>query len=366
MKPNAQDTPTAHSSGDTVISVGAGHPAESAATGPGLPQAIREFVEANAPCSNEDLIAQILHTVCRLAEDDTSRGELKILNRAMKELRNAFRTFRPYADTPKVSIFGSARTPEDHPQYLEAMKFAELIQRKGWMVITGAGDGIMRAGNHGATRKSSFGVSIALPFEQATNTIIAGDEKLVHFKYFFTRKLMFVKEANAIALFPGGFGTQDEGFEALTLVQTGKAALVPIVLCDEPGGTYWQHWRTYVKAELLGNGMICPEDMNLFYLTDRAEQAVEHVQTFYRVYHSARYVRKVMVMRLRKTLTAELLERINDEFSNILTQGRFEQRAKPMRDERGAYPDLPRLVFHFDRKSHGRLRRMIDFLNTAA
>lgn len=338
-------------------------PGRTEAPGTELTDAIREFVARHARCDDEDLIAQMIHTVCRLAEDRTARGELKILNRALKELRNAFRTFRPYAAVPKVSIFGSARTPEDHPQYQEAQKFAELIQQAGWMVITGAGDGIMRAGHHGATRKASFGVTIALPFEQATNPIIAGDDKLVHFKYFFTRKLTFVKEAKAIVLFPGGFGTQDEGFEALTLVQTGKADMVPIVLCDEPGGTYWQHWRTYVKAELLGTGMICKTDMDLFHVTDRAEDAVAHIQNFYRVYHSARYVREQMVLRLNRELPPAVLERLNTEFVDILTVGQFEQRTGPLRDEHGTYPGKTRLVFHFDRRSMGRLRRLIDVVN---
>ncbi len=327
-------------------------------------QAIRQFVAQHAAGADDDLIARMIHTVCRLADDGASRGDLKILARAIKELRNGFKMFRPYENVPKVSIFGSARTPQDDPQYQEAKKFAELIQQAGWMVITGAGDGIMRAGHHGATRRASFGVSISLPFEQATNTIIADDEKLLNFKYFFTRKLIFVKEAKAIVLFPGGFGTQDEGFEALTLVQTSKADLVPILLCDEPGGTYWQHWRTYVKSELLGNGMIHPQDMNLFYLSDRAEDAVEHIRKFYRVYHSSRYVRELMVMRLHRPLTDVVLDRLNADFADIITQGRFEQRDGPLRDERGAYADKTRLVFHFDRHSVGRLRKLVDLINT--
>jgi len=355
---------TPHAFGEAQrVSNSAQHPDSN----PGGPirraEAIRQFVAQHASCTNDDLIAQMINTVCRLAEDDAPRGDLKILTKTLKELCNAFKMFKPYEDIPKVSIFGSARTPQDHPQYLEAKKLAELIQQAGWMVITGAGDGIMRAGHHGATRKASFGVSITLPFEQATNTIIAGDEKLTNFKYFFTRKLMFVKEANAIALFPGGFGTQDEGFEALTLVQTGKTSVVPIVLCDEPGGTYWQHWCAYVKAELLGNGMICPEDMVLFHLSDRAQDAVDHIQNFYRVYHSCRYVRRQLVLRLNCSLPDDVLDRLNAEFTDIIPQGKFEQRSGPLHDEHGAYPDKPRLVFHFDRHSVGRLRTMIDVIN---
>ncbi len=224
----------------------------------------------------------------------------------------------------------------------------------------------MRAGHHGATRESSFGVAISLPFEQKTNTIIEDDPKLVTFKYFFTRKLLFVKEAKAIVLFPGGFGTQDEGFEALTLVQTMKTTPVPVVLCDEPGGTYWQHWRTYVKAELLGNGMIDPADMHLFAVTDRAEYAVEEILNFYRRYHSCRFVDGRLVMRLNSALSAALLERVARDFRDIVTSGGFEPYPGPLAEEGGEFPDKPRLVFSFDRRSAGRLRLLINLINEAS
>ncbi len=326
-------------------------------------QAIRDFLKEFAPGENQNLLAQMMVTITRLAADGASRGDLKILNTAMKELRYAFKVFAPYDHIPKVSIFGSARTAEDHPQYLEAKKFAELIQEKGWMVITGAGGGIMRAGHHGASRDASFGVSISLPFEQATNDVIADDEKLVHFNYFFTRKLIFVKEARAIVLFPGGFGTQDEGFESMTLVQTLKSAMVPIVLCDEPDGTYWQHWRTYVKSELLGNEMLDPEDMNLFYLTDNAEKAVDEILQFYKRFHSSRYVGDKMVFRLNTPISADTLAALNDEYADIITEGQYEQQSEPLPDERGEFADKARLVFSFDRRSAGRLRLMINAIN---
>ncbi|MCH7704671.1 MAG: LOG family protein [Planctomycetes bacterium] len=325
--------------------------------------AIERLIADYARCDNEDLLAQMMVTICRLAADNVDRGDLKLLNTALKELRYAFKVFAPYADTPKVTMFGSARTPEDHPQYIEAKRFAEIIQRKGWMVITGAGDGIMRAGHHGATREASFGVAISLPFEQSANQFIEDDEKLVTFKYFFTRKLVFVKEAHAIVLFPGGFGTQDEGFEAITLVQTGKTSPVPIVMCDEPGGTYWQHWQTYVKAELLGNAMIDPEDTGLFYVTDRAEDAVEHIVRFYRCYHSSRWVGDDFVMRLMHPLSPALLAEINRDFADILTSGKYEQHDGPIDGEDGAHPDKPRLVCRFNRRSVGRLRQLIDRVN---
>ncbi|MCH7595509.1 MAG: LOG family protein [Planctomycetes bacterium] len=328
-------------------------------------EAIHKFLAEFAPGEHEDLLGQMLVTICRLSADGVERGDLKILNTTLRELRYAFKTFAPYAHTRKVTIFGSARTPEDHPQYVEARKFAELIQRQKWMVITGAGDGIMRAGHHGATRESSFGVAISLPFEQGTNDFITGDPKLVNFKYFFTRKLMFVKEASAIVLFPGGFGTQDECFEALTLVQTSKTAPIPVILCDEPDGTYWQHWRTYVKAELLGNEMIDAADMDLFHLADDAEDAVAEIVRFYRRYHSMRYVGDLLALRLDSPLTDESLAEINERFGDILTEGRFEQVGEPLKGEHGEYPEKARLVGAFDRRSNGRLRALIDCINDA-
>lgn len=341
-------------------------PIESKAAGVSgrqLTAAIEAFVAKYAEGPNKDLFEQMLHTLCKMSQEAADRGELKIVNRVLKEMRRAYRVFAPYRGIPKVSIFGSARTPEEHPQYVQARDFADLIQRHGWMVITGAGDGIMRAGHHGATPEKSFGVAISLPFEQSTNTLIHKDSKLVNFNYFFTRKLTFVKEAHAIALFPGGFGTMDEGFEALTLVQTGKSHMVPIVLCDEPGGDYWHQWRVYVEKHLLGTGMISREDVHLFHITDRAEDAVEIVLKFYRRFHSHRYVRDNMVMRLNRPLRPAELGRVNREFSDILKTGSFAQAPGPLDEENGAFPDKARLVFSFDRRSMGRLRQLIDVLN---
>ncbi|MFH0980979.1 MAG: LOG family protein [Planctomycetota bacterium] len=327
---------------------------------------IAKFLAQYGTEANNDLLGEMIVTVCRLAKDQCGRGELKLLNRALKELRYAFKIFEPYAEVPKVTIFGSARTQEDEPQYLEAVRFAELIQKAGWMVITGAGNGIMRAGHHGAKREASFGVSISLPFEQSANTIIAGDDKLINFKYFFTRKLMFVKEARAIALFPGGFGTQDEGFEALTLVQTGKTTPLPIVMCDEPGGTYWHHWRTYVKSELLHHGMIDEEDMNLFTITDHADDAVAEILRFYRRYHSSRYVDDDLVLRLKAPLSEDEVARLNRDFADLLAEGEIRQADRPLPKETGEYPTLPRLVMRYHRKNAARLRQMINAINDTA
>ncbi|HOW72857.1 MAG TPA: LOG family protein [Phycisphaerae bacterium] len=335
----------------------AGHPERQ--------RAIEEFLRRFADSPDQDLLGEMMVTICRLAADGTGRGELKLLNSAVKELRYAFKIFAPYSQIRKVTIFGSSRTPPDHPEYLQADRFARGMRENDWMVITGAGDGIMRAGHDGAGRDASFGVAIRLPFEQKTNPVIADDAKLVNFKYFFTRKLVFMKEASAVVLFPGGFGTQDEGFEALTLVQTGKSAPIPIVMIDAPGGFYWQHWRTYVAAELLRTNMISPEDMNLFKLTDDAGTAVQEIIQFYRRYHSSRYVNDLFVMRLNSPLSADAVERLNDTFGGIMTGGRIEQYAGPIEGENDELPDKARLTLAFDRKSVGRLRLLINEVNRA-
>jgi uncharacterized protein (TIGR00730 family) len=329
-------------------------------------QAIEAFLDQWAPSKDRDLLADMMVTVCRLGADGTDRGELKLISKAMKELRYAFKVFAPFNEVRKVSIFGSSRTPMDHPEYVQADKFARLMRKKNWMVITGAGDGIMKAGHDGAGRENSFGVAIRLPFEQKTNSVIADDPKLVNFKYFFTRKLLFIKEASAIALFPGGFGTQDEGFEALVLIQTGKAALVPVVLVDAPGGTYWQHWRTYVQAELLRTGMISPEDMNLFKLTDDAEVAANEITDFYKRYHSSRYVAEKLVLRINSPISNDLLTELNDKYTAIMPSGKIEQFAGPVEGEENEYPDKARLTLTFNRKGLGALRLLINDLNRGA
>ena len=324
--------------------------------------AIVDFVSRFAPGPDAELYENMIRTICRLTRDGATRADAKLLDKALQELRYAFKTFAPYGDIPKVTIFGSSRTPENHPEYVQALKFAERMRQSNWMVITGAGDGIMKAGHGGAGREASFGVAISLPFEQKTNDIIDGDKKLINFKYFFTRKLLFMKEAKAVALFPGGFGTQDEGFEVMTLVQTGKATMLPIVLLDAPGGTYWQHWRTYVKAELLHSGMIGAEDMHLFKLTDDVEVAVQEILRFYRRFHSYRYVKERLVIRLKEALPNEALAHIRGEFADLLDGGTIEQcRALP--EENGELAELPRLMLQFNRRSLGRLRQMLDYIN---
>ena len=311
-----------------------------------------------------DLIAEIKETADKLAADKATRGDLKILSRTLKELRYAFKVFTPMRRQRKITVFGSARIPASHPAYQQSVEYGRKMAEAGWMVVTGAGGGIMEGGHVGAGRKMSIGLNIMLPFEQDANYVIDKDEKLINLKYFFTRKLLFVKEVHAIALFPGGFGTQDEGFETLTLVQTGKRDLMPIVLVDQPGGSYWKAWLEFVKEHLLGNELIGPDDLSLFKVTDDVDEAVEEVLGFYSVYHSMRYVRNKLIIRLHKEPDDALLERLNDEFGAFVPSGRIEKATvhKFEADDEHLH-DLPRLAFAFDRKSLGRLRQMIDLIN---
>ncbi len=311
-----------------------------------------------------ELIETIRESADKLASDGTSRGDLKILSRTLRELRYAFKVFSPYRHSRKVTLFGSARTAADHPAYRQAALFGRAMAEAGWFVITGAASGIMEAGHAGAGREHAMGLNILLPFEQAVNPIIAGDRKLVYMKYFFTRKLMFVKESDAFCLMPGGFGTLDEGLEVLTLMQTGKHDMMPVVLLDEPGGGYWTAFDQFVRRQLLDRGMISEEDLSLYRLTDRVEDAVEEIRHFYRVYHSMRYIRANLVLRLQHVPGQSLLEEINDRFRGILTEGRFSV-GGPLVEERDEtdLSTLPRLIFHFDRRSFGRLRQLIDCIN---
>src|SRR5437899_10342960 len=232
------------------------------------------------------------------------------------------------------------------------------------MVMTGAASGIMEAGHVGAGRENSVGVNILLPFEQSANTIIAGDQKLMHLKYFFTRKLLFVKESDAVVLFPGGFGTHDEGFEVLTLVQTGKSHMFPIVCIDYPGDDYWQQWDQFIRRQLLGRNMICAADVSLYKVTDSVSEAVEEVRRFYRVYHSMRYIKGDLVLRLQQAPAEPLLARIRSEFGDIIVDGTFEVGpADHVELNEATIAHLPRLRFRFDRRSLGRLRQLIDLIN---
>ena len=311
-----------------------------------------------------DLIDKIKESADKLEADRTSRGDLKILSRTLRELRYAFKVFTPYRSQHKVTIFGSARTLPDHPAYQQAVKFGRAMAKRKWLVVTGAASGIMEAGHVGAGRDHSMGLNIMLPFEQSANAVIAGDHKLVNMKYFFTRKLMFVKECDAVVCLPGGFGTLDEGLEVLTLLQTGKRDMVPVIFLDEPGGSFWSQWQEFVKQCLLGQEMISPDDLALYKITDRYEDAVEEIMQFYRVYHSMRYVKDQLVFRLSEPLHASLLKDINHHFTDVLCKGDFIQQGA-LKDEKDEpkLADLTRLVFHFNRRSLGRLRQLINVVN---
>jgi hypothetical protein len=315
---------------------------------------------------SDDLIDMLKRTVDRLHIDGTTRGDLKILSRTLRELRYAFKVFQPYRRRRKVTIFGSARTQPDHPNYLNAVKLAERITEFGWMVITGAGGGIMEAGHKGAGREMSMGVNIMLPFEQSANPYIQGDPKLVTLKYFFTRKLMFVKECSAVVCCPGGFGTLDETLEVMTLLQTGKQTMFPLVLLDQEGGTFWEGFETFVKSELMREKLISPDDVHLYRITHSVEEAVQEIIRFYTVYHSMRYVNDILVLRLNHRLTDQAVQHLNDEFKDILVSGMIvQQKALPEESVEPELADLSRLVLHFNRRNLGKLRVLINRINTS-
>jgi uncharacterized protein (TIGR00730 family) len=329
-----------------------------------LDDQIQALVASVAP-ADADLVEDILQTAFRMART-ANRGEMKLVSRSLRELGRAFRIFAPYRGVRKVSIFGSARTTEDHPEYDAAREFSRGIAERGWMVITGAGPGIMAAGHEGAGAEQSFGVGIKLPIEQSANAFIAGDPKLIDFKYFFTRKITFMKESDAFVLLPGGFGTLDEAFELLTLMQTGKTALRPVVLLQPPGSSYWSEWMTFVREHLVDKGFASPEDLSLFEVAVSTEDAIRTIERFYANYHSARYVGERLVLRLQREPSAERLARINGEFRDVVTQGRIEVigvTAEEARDNDCV--DLARIAMHAGH-NFGRIRQLIDELNTPA
>jgi len=319
------------------------------------------------PGRNQDLIDRLTDSVAKLDNSNTTRGDLKILSRTLVELGYAFKVFAPYRKHRKVTVFGSARTPPGDGAYQQAVDFGKAMAERNWLVITGAAQGIMEAGHVGAGREMSMGLNIMLPFEQSSNEVIEGDKKLVHMKYFFTRKLMFVKECDAIVCLPGGFGTLDEAMEVLTLLQTGKRNMAPVVLLDEPGGTYWASLDQFIRQHLLAGGMISEEDLNLYLLTTDCQAAVDECLNFFRVYHSMRYVRKHLVLRLQQPLTGAQLESINTRFADILVDGEFEQSgALAAEHDEPDLAGMSRLVFHFNRRNLGRLRALINYVNLPA
>jgi len=335
---------------------------------PALDRQIRRLVGAAAPSGggvqpDADLAEELIVTALKLLRDQADRADLRLINTAVKELRYAFLVFSRYQDVRKVAIFGSARTPPGDPNYALAQQLAaHLAWERGWMVMTGAGPGIMEAANRGAGERS-FGVNIRLPFEDEANPYVPPD-KVVNFRYFFSRKVVFVKEANAFVLFPGGFGTLDETLETLTLMQTGKSDLHPVVLMEAPGTGYWREWLNFAAGTLVPKGMITEGDLDLSRFTTSVAEAAEEITRFYANYHSQRYVDGRLVLRLLHLPTDEQVAELNDLFPDILVTGRIEAiEATPAEAEEGDHPCLPRLRLHFNRRSLGRLRAMIDHLN---
>jgi len=325
---------------------------------------IDELIRAQGGGANEEWVADILENALLLLGPQYQRGDVRIIQTAVRELRYAFQLFAPYRDQRKVTVFGSARLKSTDVEYQQAVEFGRKVAEAGFMVITGAGPGIMQAGHEGAGAEHSFGANIRLPWEQLANPVIAEDRKLITFRYFFTRKLTFVRHSDAIVLFPGGFGTMDEGFEALTLMQTGKSRPMPLVLIDRPGGTFWKTWDRHLRDHLMRNGLISEEDVHLYQITDDPDEAVRWIRRFYRNFHSVRFVRELLVMRLQHTPSPAAVEALNEDFGDILSGAPFsvhpptvEERPKP------EHQGLARLAFGFNRRSYGRLRQLIDVLN---
>lgn len=332
---------------------------------PKLDALIHGLVHEAGQGQNADLVEELIGTALRAYADGLDRGDMKIINTAVKELRYSLHVFEPYRAVRKVAIFGSARTPRTDPNYQIAQKFAKAIVQKGWMVITGAASGIMEAGNVGAGRKNSFGMNIRLPFEQDANPVMFKDSKLVTFKYFFTRKLMFLRESHGTVLCPGGFGTHDEGFETLTLVQTGKTEPRPIVCLDAPGSSYWSDFRHFLQKDLAKTAMIHPDDMDLMCFTQSVDVAVKYVLDFYKMYHSMRYIRDLLVLRIEKPITDEQLEQLNQQFRHIVKKGKITQSLKPFEEEKNVpYTfQLTRLAFYFKKDCYTDLNKMIHAIN---
>lgn len=325
---------------------------------------VQEILASNKRDLRSLLYKDIILNAVKCKRDELDILDLKVINRALAEFRHAACVFKPYRMVRKVSIFGSARVTAESPYYRLAVKFGQLLADNSFMVITGAAEGIMRAGIEGAGIRNSFGVNILLPFEKGPTSIIRDDPKVVRFKYFFTRKIFFVMEADAIALFPGGFGTHDEGFEVLTLLQTGKAPPMPLVLMELPGEGYWESWDRFIKQQLLARQFISPEDLSFYRIMHSAEEAADWISSYYSTYHSMRQVRDRLVIRLEKELTDNHIRKLNDAFGDLVASGEID-RTSALRAEQdeAALLSKPRIAFVYNKKSAGRLNEMILMIN---
>ncbi|MCC6225281.1 MAG: TIGR00730 family Rossman fold protein [Microthrixaceae bacterium] len=333
---------------------------------PLVDEAVLALLDSLGIDGDRDLVSEMLATVAKLARDRTDRGDLKIVNGALREMRSSFGTFAPFRGDPKASVFGSARTHPDEPAYQLAVDLGRALADAGWMVITGGGPGIMHAAVSGAGRHNSFAVTIRLPFEPTAASTLVDDDHLVRFRYFFTRKLTFMKESSAYVVFPGGFGTLDETFELLTLVQTGKESPAPIVLIDPPEDHYWVTWIDFIRHELVEAGLVAPDDLDLVFLTSSVGDAVAYIDGFYRNYHSMRSVDERLCIRMNHAIDDASLATLNEEFADILASGVIERcEAFPVEVDDLDEVDRPRLVLNFNRRHFARLhqlcRRLGDF-----
>lgn len=330
----------------------------------GLDKKIIELVDEMGGVSDKCLLVEMITTAVRMARGNTEVSDFKIANRTLREMRESNEVFHPYRNIRKVSLFGSARTKPDEPEYVAGVEFSRRMKEEGFMTITGAGPGIMAAGNEGATRDYSFGLNITLPFEASANPFIKGDPKLIDYDFFFTRKLAFVKEAHAAVGMPGGVGTMDEVFEALTLIQTGKVTVYPIICLDAKGGTYWKAWNQFVVEHLSRLKLISDTDFHLFTVTDDIDEAVGEIVQFYKVFHSYRYVGDQLVVRMTSELTDKAVKKLTKGFEDMIKVGEIEK-SKPLAEE-GSEPefdDLFRIKFRHKRRDFGRLRQFINAIN---
>jgi hypothetical protein len=325
---------------------------------------IDSLIERHGGTHDRQYVSSLIETALGLSRDAVPTLDMKIAASALREMREAFLMLAPYRSRRKVTIFGSARTAAGDPLFAQTVELARALADRDWMVVTGAGPGIMEAGMVGAGRDRSIGISIRLPFETAANDVIAGDTKYVSMRYFFTRKLMLVKESQAFVCMPGGFGTLDEMFELLTLTQTGKGVPVPVVLMDLPHDPFWESVQSFIDTQLLPRGLISGDDVGLFTVCTTIDEAVDEISHFYSNYHSIRYVGNQLVVRVHKPVTDDLLAVLNDEYGTLLREGRFE-RTDPLPAEVADddHLRLHRITFRFKRNDYGRLRRLIDCLN---
>jgi uncharacterized protein (TIGR00730 family) len=329
--------------------------------------AIQQLIGLVGGVQHPEIVREMILAALKAGQENTEKADLKLMTSTLKELRYTAKVFAPYRDVKKVALFGSARVTPEAATYRLAKALGRKLSQAGYMVITGGGGGIMQAGNEGAGSERSFGVSIRLPFESEPNYVMQGSPRSISYKYFFNRKVAFIKEADAVALFPGGFGTLDEAMEVLTLVQTGKSYPIPLVLVDEPGGTYWSHWRRYVEKELAARGYIGSEDFGLFSIVDSVDAAMAIIDRFYRRYHSLRFVKGRLAIRLTSSVDAENIARWKHRFEDILEpQGElFLSGALPEEADEPRIAHLPRLVVDFNRRKYSRLRQLIDAINAA-